>query len=373
MAASRPGRKHIVMWLPGLAEHGGIPRHNRTLSKVVSEYARERDALVTIVSLRDEAGFFDPAYLTRPVVGCEGKSARFGLECMASLRRGFDLLVVGVVDFGPMVPAARLRSPNSSILTITHGIEVWKPLPRRMRVALTQASAVISVSQFTAEFVARQHGVERSRIHVIPPSMDPDFLAMVAGARKRREPSGSKLLSISRLNEIDAPKGVQRVIEALPAIRRDVPDVRYTVIGTGDDRPRLESLAGELNVDDLCDFKGAVTDAELHADLGETDLFVLPSAKEGFGIVFLEAAAHERAVVGGNAGGTPEVVVDGVTGLLVDPADAGTLGSAVAELLPDERRRREMGLAGARRVRDSYGYEAFAERTTDLLHELIPR
>jgi phosphatidylinositol alpha-1,6-mannosyltransferase len=361
------------MWLPGLSEHGGIPRHNRNFSKAVSEYAREHEAVVEIVSLRDPQGFYDPSYMTRPLIGCEGKSVRFGLECMRSLGRGFDLLVVGVVDFGPMVPVARMRSPRSPILTITHGIEVWKALPRRMRVALTQASAVISVSRYTADFVAGRHGVDRKRIRVIPPSMDPDFLARASVRAERRASSESTLLSISRLNKIDAPKGVQRVIESLPSIRRKIPEVRYRIVGTGDDRTRLESLADRLGVEDLCDFKGAVSDDELHADLEQSDLFVLPSSKEGFGIVFLEAGAHRRAVIGADAGGTPEVVVDGVTGLLVDPVDVQSLARAVTDLLPDESRRNEMGLEGERRVRDCYGYEAVSRRTKDLLEELMQR
>jgi phosphatidyl-myo-inositol dimannoside synthase len=373
MASPRRRKKRIVMWLPGLAEHGGIPRHNRNFSKAVSEYANAHDAVVTIVSLRDPEGFYDPSYMTRPLIGCEGKTVRFGLECMRSIGRAYDLLVVGVVDFGPMVPVARLRSPRASILTITHGIEVWKALPWRMRVALTEASAVISVSRYTSDFVAERHGVDRGRIQVIPPSMDPEFLAKAAAPAEPRVSSGSKLLSISRLNEIDAPKGVERVIESLPTIRRLIPAVEYTVIGTGDDRARLESLAGELGVEDICDFKGAVSDVELHADLEESDLFVLPSAKEGFGIVFLEAGAHRRAVVGADAGATPEVVIDGVTGLLVDPGDVGALAQAVIELLPDQERRDEMGREGERQVRDRYGYGSVSRRTKDLLRELIER
>ena len=182
MTIAPPKPNRIVMWLPGLSEHGGISRHNRTFCKVVSNYARAHGASVEIVSLRDPANYFDLAFLTGPVVGCEGRSRRFGRAALASLRAGFDLLVVGVVDFGPLVPVARLRCPTSPILTITHGIEVWKPLSRQTRIALSQATAVISVSAFTANEVAQRHGVRRSRIHVIPPPLDPSFLEAVSPA-----------------------------------------------------------------------------------------------------------------------------------------------------------------------------------------------
>lgn len=364
--------KRIAMWLPGLTEHGGIARHNRSFCKAVAAYAQDHDTAVDVVSLRDPDGYFNAEFLTKPLVGAEAHSARFGLAALASLRPRFDLLVVGVVDFGPLVPLARLRRPAASILTITHGIEVWRPLPKRLRIALTQATAVMSVSAYTADVVAASHGVERTRIQVIPPPLDPGFLAASRGPHTNgNAASSSRLLSISRLNEIDAPKGVERVIEALPLVRAQVPDVDYTVIGTGDDRGRLEGLATRLGVADITSFKGAVSEEDLHSHLRNTELFVLPSAKEGFGIVFLEAAVHEKAVVGGSHGGTPEVVLDGDTGVLVDAGDVPRLADTLSELLLDDPRRAEMGRSGARRVRENYSYERFEQRIAALLDPLL--
>lgn len=360
------------MWLPGLSEHGGIARHNRSFSRAVCTYAREHGARLDVISLRDPENFFDREFLTSPLVGCEGRSARFGLAALASLRAGFDLLVVGVVDFGPLLPAARIRSSGAPILTITHGIEVWEPLPRRRRVALTQASVVMSVSAYTANVVAQLHGVNRSNIEVIPPPLDPGFLAASEQHASNGSPcTPSRLLSISRLNAIDAPKGVDRVIEALPLVRKRVPDVDYVVIGTGDDRERLRALAVRLGVADITHFKGALPDAELHSHLCGTDLFVLPSSKEGFGIVFLEAATHEKAVVGGNHGGIPEVVLDGRTGVLVDGSDTPRLAEAISDLLLDEKRRIELGQRGAARVRERYSYESFERRILQVLDGLL--
>jgi glycosyltransferase involved in cell wall biosynthesis len=370
--ASRPRGKRIVMWLPGLSEYGGIAAHNRTFCKAVSQYAREHDVTVDVVSLRDPRGYFDPDFLTHPLIGCEGKSISFGLSALRSLLRGFDLLVVGVVDFGVLVPAARLRNPRARILTITYGVEVWKPLSRAMRLALSQANSVSTISDYTAEQVARLHGVERDRIHVLPPPLDPHFLEMATQTSPAAdEPVRSRMLSISRLNEIDAPKGVERVIEALPALRVRVPDVNYVVIGTGDDRARIERLAAQHGVDDITRFLGAVDDRELHRYLDGTDLFVLPSAKEGFGIVFLEAAVYEKAVIAGNHGGSPEVVIDQLTGVLVDASDVQGLSDAAAELLLDDSRRAELGRNGAERVRSEYTYESFAQRTSLALDSLL--
>jgi len=364
-----PKAMRIVMWLPGLSEHGGIARHNRAFCRVVSTYARAHHARVSVVSLRDPVGFYDQSYLTEPLVGCEGVSWRFGFAALASLKESFDLLVVGVADFGPLVPAAWLRDRSAPILTITHGIEVWKPLTWLTRQALTRASAITSVSDYTAAAIVRMHRVERSRIHVIPPSLEPRFA--LAAQEDGTTPMPQRLLTVSRLNAIDAPKGVERVIEALPAVRERVPTVDYTIVGTGDDRPRLEALAEQHGVADITTFAGAVPDATLHSYLRWTDLFVLPSAKEGFGIAFLEAGAYGKAAIGGNAGGTPEVVIDGETGVLVDPANVEQLADAISTLLLDDERRSELGERGAARISSEYGYELFEERTLAVLDQLL--
>lgn len=169
------------------------------------------------------------------------------------------------------------------------------------------------------------------------------------------------LASISRLVE---RKGHDLVIRALPRILAALPDAVYLVVGDGPDRARLERLAGDLGVASSTRFVGEVEDDALAAWFRTCDVFVLPSREirrsghvEGFGIVFLEAGACGRAVVGGRSGGVVEAVDDGRTGLLVDPEDPDDLARALLVLLEDPAAARAMGAAGRRRVERSFTWE----------------
>ena len=351
----------LLAWLPGLGQIGGMERRDRSLCRVLAACARERGLLLEIVSLRDPAGWRDEHFLERPVSGCGGNRYRFAVSAVASLRHPCALLIVGVVDFGPLVPFARFLRRSTPILTLAHGIEVWERLPPQRRVALHAADRILAVSDYTAGRIASQQGVARACIDVVPPPLDPGLEQEAEAWRNgsRGQPARSSMLSIARMNVIDAPKGVERVIEALPAICDRVPDVDYVVVGDGDDRPRLEQLVERRGLKQRVRFVGRVSDDELHAYLSGADVFVLPSSKEGFGIVFLEAMAHARPVIGGRHGGTPEVVIDGETGLLVSNDDREGLVEAAVRLLADPDERCRMGEAGLQRVRDLYGYESF--------------
>ena len=146
-----------------------------------------------------------------------------------------------------------------------------------------------------------------------------------AGVPKRER----TLLSVGSLTRAHAYKGFDTVIRALPLVLKRAPNLRYVIVGEGDDRPRLEKLAAELHLEKSVSFAGSVSDAQLAEYYRCCDAFVLPSKTtkrngswegEGFGRVYVEAALAGKPVVGSRGGGAAEAVVDGETGLLVDPA-----------------------------------------------------
>jgi phosphatidylinositol alpha-1,6-mannosyltransferase len=147
-----------------------------------------------------------------------------------------------------------------------------------------------------------------------------------------------------------------------------VPDLVYVVAGDGPDRERLVELARRLGVDESVRFVGAVEDAELPLWYSLGDVFVMPSRSdppdvEGFGIVYLEAAACERPVVAARAGGVPDAVADGVSGLLVEPGDRDGLARALAELLSDPARRANLGRRARERVLAELTWDRIADAT----------
>jgi phosphatidylinositol alpha-1,6-mannosyltransferase len=157
------------------------------------------------------------------------------------------------------------------------------------------------------------------------------------------------------------------VLDALPALLQAYPGLRYDIVGDGDGRSDLERVVAERGLQASVCFHGFIPEDELDRLYAEAGVFVLPSTGEGFGLVFLEAMARGLAVVAARASAVPEIVIDGETGYLVDPARPGELERAVRTLLADEDLRRTMGEAGRARVQSTFNCDVFRHRLAEHL------
>src|SRR5262249_13068089 len=128
------------------------------------------------------------------------------------------------------------------------------------------------------------------------------------------------ILTVGRLAASERYKGHDRLIAALPGVLLRVPDIAYLIVGGGDDQSRLEHLASESGITDRVTFAGHVPDEELPDYFALAHVFAMPSTGEGFGIVFLEAAATGVQIIGGNRDGSVDALAEGRIGRLVDPA-----------------------------------------------------
>jgi phosphatidylinositol alpha-1,6-mannosyltransferase len=205
------------------------------------------------------------------------------------------------------------------------------------------------------------------RVQVVPlgteptqfrPGIDPTPIRAKYGLA-----GGPWILTVARL---EWHKGIDTVIEALPAVRAAHPTAGYVVAGTGPRQTQLEQLAARLGVGDAVKFLGFVPDEALPALYNAVDLYVGASRYhdllvEGFGISLVEASASGIAVVGGRSGGVPDAVRDGETGILVDPEDRADVAAGITRLLGDEALRRRMGAAGRRAVETYYNWDRVAE------------
>jgi len=227
------------------------------------------------------------------------------------------------------------------------GDDIRKPAARWwarpfLTAALQKADRVLAISRFTQGLVAAA-GYPEQQIEVIHPFLGfPEADGTTAPARG----DGPVLLTVARL---ERRKGVHVALSLVPRLRRRFPGLQYWIVGDGPERRRLEALARELGVKDAVRFWGDVPDADLPAIYTASDLFVLlptPDEEdgevEGFGMVYLEAAARGVPAVAWRTGGVAEAVVDGVTGLVVPADDADGAGDAIERLLADSALRREM-------------------------------
>jgi phosphatidylinositol alpha-1,6-mannosyltransferase len=171
-------------------------------------------------------------------------------------------------------------------------------------------------------------------------------------------------------------KGFDVMIRALPLVRTRVPDARWVVVGDGSLRSELEVLALSGGLSDCVMFAGALDDAGRDRWLDRADVFAMPSrlepgswSGEGFGIAYLEAGVHGLPCVAGNVGGSVDAVIDGETGLLVDPTDHVAVADAIARLLLDPTLRLRLGAAGRARAQ-KLSWAHMAEQV-DLLIECV--
>ena len=222
------------------------------------------------------------------------------------------------------------------------------------------------VSTYTTEQLIAVQGVDQRHIQLLPPAYNlPSTTATASGD----DPPGAApcLLSVARLDSVADRKGIDLVIQCLPHLIQRYPSLRYEVIGCGADLPRLQALAADVGVSRHVFFRGFVPDVDLRNAYAACDVFVLPGGKEGFGIVYLEAMAEGKPVVAARAGGVPDVVLDGETGLLVPYGDVNALSVSLLLLLDDRQLRARLGAAGRDRVRTRFSLERFMRDLEQIL------
>lgn len=338
---------------------GGIARIMRLYLKALCELAGPSGRVDSLV-LNDRAGYDPrlPRYATAQLgenVGCDRQRLRFVREAIRLGRRA-DVLICGHLHQLAIARLVKVFNPRLRYYLVAHGIEVWRPYSLVERKALLGAHRILCVSEYTRRSILRFFpALPPERLVVVPNTLDPFFRP---GGEAAATPTvaSPRVLTVSRLTHGDAYKGVDTLIEAMPAVRKEFPLARLRIVGTGDDQPRLAALAQRLGAGFAVDFLGAVSDEVLGAEYAACDLFALPSRREGFGLVFLEAMAYGKPCIGARAGGVPEVI-DGATGQLVDYGNIPDLAAAIADLM---RHPRDSGVV--RHHADSFAFPAFLQR-----------
>jgi len=299
----------------------------------------------------------------------------------AALARRIDGLArevgAGIVFLDPMLPLGhvvhRVRAAPSVV--VTHGAEVtvYGRLPvagRLGRRVLRRAAGVVAAGEFAAHQAARVAG-QAVRTLVIPPGVDATRFVPVDDAARRAarrrhglDPDRPLVLGVSRL----VPrKGFDVLLDAVAGLD----DVQVAIAGTGRDQPRLARRARRLG--SRAHLLGRVPPDELPALYGSADVFAMLCRDrwagleaEGFGIVFLEAAACGVPSVAGRSGGSHEAVLDGETGRVVDPTDVAAVRGALGALLADDALRRRLGAAAQVRAARDFSYDVLAARLARL-------
>ncbi len=365
----------LIGLFPELGAPGGVQRAGRHLAAVLTEFASNRGMECRLLSLDDSPELHRVSLGGREFVytGCDRAKGRFVTTALRAARRKAKLVLAAHPNLGPVMQAMRVVAPRMKTIACTHGIEVWEPLSNLRRRALRHTSLVLAPSRDTAEHVASEQGVARGRIRVLPWALDPQFEALLAAgsrpAAPQGFPSGRVLLTVGRWLATERYKGMDTLITALPRLLTAWPELQLVLVGEGDDRAWLEDLAEQNGVNRHVHFLSGLSHAELAGCYSGCEIFALPSRGEGFGLVYLEAMACGKPVIGGAHGGAPEIIEDGVTGYLVAHGDPIQLATSIEALLADPAHAKEMGARGRYRVEHEYRFNVFAKQLKKILRE----
>jgi glycosyltransferase involved in cell wall biosynthesis len=277
-----------------------------------------------------------------------------------------------------LVAAPLARALGIPVVETYHGREGWRQgrsrgafLPDRLVGRLLDRA--IAVSEAAREFLIRVKRYPADRVVVVPNGRD-----LAAFRPGRARPAVRKELGLDTgapvvgvVGRLEAQKGHVHLLAAWLAVRREFPDARLLVVGEGSERAALEARARASGLADSVLFLGFRTDVPRLLDA--VDVLALPSLYEGMPLTAIEASAMARPVVATAVDGTPEVVRDGVTGLLVPPADPPALAQAIGRLLRDPDRAAEMGRRGRAWVLDRFDVDAHVRATAAVYRDVAAR
>jgi phosphatidylinositol alpha-1,6-mannosyltransferase len=352
--------RRVLVMTPGLDGTDGVSEVSRqAVAAVATAWGRDAVEVWTLAGDRGADSRLDGIRLR----SAAGGRARMAAWALARSRASLDgsLVLVMHVHLAPLALVLAMR--GAPVAVFLHGIEAWAPLRRRDAAALDRATMLLANSHHTAarfreanpRFAPRDvavcHlGVGPRAVTSIPPAID------------------GYALIVGRLVAGERYKGHDALIDVWPAVRARVPGAILVVVGDGDDRGRLESLARDRGVADQVMFTGRVPAGELAGWYEHAAFFAMPSTGEGFGLVYVEAMRAGQPCLAAR-GAADEILDDGVTGIVVDPAARDRLADALVQLFVDRDGRERMGRAGADRVARMFEEHHFAAR---LLAQLAP-
>jgi asparagine synthase (glutamine-hydrolysing) len=329
---TQPGTLLIVPEI--FLSSGGIQRILQLYLRALCELGAESGRPVKLVALNDS--MLDSADVRRCTgdrladwAVCNGDKRRFLKEVMR-LSRGCDRIVCGHVAQLPVAWTATRVRPSQKYFLIAHGLEVWRSFTLSEKFALRGAEKVFCVSDYTRSEVLARAPVKAARAVVLPNGLDPTF--PISAGRPLAE-CPPVIVAISRLTQDDRYKGIDLLIQAMPAVLAQLPGAQLRIIGRGDDMPRLQTLARGLGVmSQGVEMLGFVSDKDLGNELKHCRVFALPSSREGFGLVYLEAMAHGRPCLGARAAAAPEVIT-AETGVLTEPDSVESVAAGLIQAL----------------------------------------
>jgi phosphatidylinositol alpha-1,6-mannosyltransferase len=347
---------------------GGIAKYNRDFLRALGSAPEVSEVVAVPRRMPLPPGTLPPR-LTYLTGGLAGKLSYIG-AVMRLLRKDskFGLVCCGHIKLLPLAFLAKLTS-RAPLLLMIYGIDVWNPINNWVTgYLLSKIDFVISISEITKRKFLEWSHLIKTKFFLLPNAVIQKNYGVGAKPQKLVEQYGldgkTVLMTLGRLAAQEKYKGFDEVMELLPALSEQLPDIAYLIVGNGDDRPRLAAKARSLGVTDRVIFTGFIPEAAKADHYRLADVFVMPGRGEGFGFVFLEALACGIPAVGSRLDGSREALREGALGVLVDPRRPDDIQAGILEALQRPRGIIPAGL-------DYFSFENFEKRCHRILQDIL--
>ena len=333
--------KVLFLTLKVFSLTGGIEKVNRIAGKAL----HDMDSFeVKIYSLHDCPRDANIKYFPEKIFTAFGGSKiNFVLRSLSEGARS-GLVILSHINLLSVGYLIKKKSPKTKIILFAHGIEIWKPLPGWKQNMLRQLDHILAVSRFTKKVIEKNHKIKEAQCTVLNNCLDPflpgDNMAGKSPCLLKKYGLNNRdiiLMTLTRLSIKEKYKGYEKVIQAIKELLPEYPRLKYLIIGKYEafEKQRLDDIINNSKLTQQVIFTGFINDEQLAEYYKLAEVYVMPSKKEGFGIVFIEAMYYGLPVIGGNKDGSVDALCDGSLGLLVNPDDQQEITAAIKKVIDD--------------------------------------
>lgn len=342
--------------------YGGIAQYNRDLLHALAQ--NDDVELIDIkVRVGDQTSdtSIDKLQQSKPVMS----RLKYTMQALSSALRKRPTLILNLHLYHSSLSKMIAKITGAKLISQLHGTEIWGDVSEHHLKALAASDLVLCVSRDTEEKLLQKAPALTGKTSILPNTVQDQFRVGDKSAARQKFGLGNEkvILTVARLDTRNGYKGHDKIISALPELcEAHQGNLQYLIAGVGEDRPRLEALAQDLNVAPHVKFLGRVDSEDLPDLYRAADVFAMPSTGEGFGIVYLEAMASGTPAIGLNVGGTRDAFDNGEIGHCVSPEDfEATLKRVLSEPppLPNEL---------SQQVRSRFGKDAFQAQVSKIMN-----
>lgn len=367
-------KKVLFLNLTTFSKTGGIEKFNRSFLKALYDLEVSGDIYSNAHSLYDldiDERYYPPQKYT----GFRQNKIKFIFQSLFKARR-YDCIILGHINLAIIGCILSLFFPKKEIILIIHGIEVWEGVNPIKKWLLERADKILSVSTFTRNKLLELQNISNNRVTIFPNTIDPFFSpssnsdSEAIRSRYGIKESDFALFTLTRLSSKEKYKGYDIVIKCLPQVLKTYSNIRYIIAGKYDEeeKARIEKIISEMQLQHVVQLAGFIKDEEITSHYGMSDLFIMPSQKEGFGIVFIEALVCGVPVIAGNIDGSVEALRNGELGMLVNPENQDEITDAIMKSIGDRVKENHSYLYQLQQKTVAYfGFPKFKERLYNVL------